>query len=217
MGRVSLPSRRTALASAAAAVARTHNNMTPASADFASTGSALRHAERVAACAAMGEPALLVGETGAGKTTLVQRVASAVGARVVALNLSQQTDAADLIGGFKPGEGGGGVGGSCGGHGSEGVTAVCVCARGSVCCKTQHLSCPALSSHAHNNIVVILYHVIIVIKYYWYYSKTHSLSSPPSQWMPKRRSGRCFPDSQTLCGGRGPKGTTSSCCTEWPR
>ena len=146
MGRVSLPSRRTALASAAAAVARTHNNMTPASADFASTGSALRHAERVAACAAMGEPALLVGETGAGKTTLVQRVASAVGARVVALNLSQQTDAADLIGGFKPGEGGEGWGVAVGGMGVR-VLRRCVCVQGAACVAKHSISHVLLSRH----------------------------------------------------------------------
>ncbi|KDD74936.1 hypothetical protein H632_c977p0, partial [Helicosporidium sp. ATCC 50920] len=48
------------------------------------------------------EPVLLVGETGVGKTALVQRLAAAAGARLAVLNLSQQTDASDLMGGFRP-------------------------------------------------------------------------------------------------------------------
>ncbi|KAL4440107.1 hypothetical protein ABPG75_003108 [Micractinium tetrahymenae] len=69
---------------------------------FAPTGHALRNMERVAAAASLGEPVLLVGETGTGKTTLVQQIAKQVGARLVVLNLSQQTDSGDLLGGFRP-------------------------------------------------------------------------------------------------------------------
>lgn len=69
---------------------------------FAQTGHAMRHMERVAAAAANVEPVLLVGETGTGKTTLVQEIASQVRAKLVVVNLSQQTDSSDLIGGFRP-------------------------------------------------------------------------------------------------------------------
>ena len=69
---------------------------------FAATGHALRNMERVAAAACLGEPVLLVGETGTGKTTLVQQIAKLVGAKLVVLNLSQQTDSSDLLGGFRP-------------------------------------------------------------------------------------------------------------------
>eukprot|EP01043_Picozoa_sp_COSAG02_P021158 COSAG02_NODE_1067_length_14816_cov_16.863219_1_plen_4938_part_11 len=58
--------------------------------------------ERVAACAKLGEPCLLVGETGTGKTSSVQHVARAVNRKLVVINLNQQTDASDLVGGFKP-------------------------------------------------------------------------------------------------------------------
>jgi midasin len=69
---------------------------------FAQTGHAMRHMERVAVAAVNAEPVLLVGETGTGKTTLVQEIASQVGAKLVVVNLSQQTDSSDLIGGFRP-------------------------------------------------------------------------------------------------------------------
>ena len=48
---------------------------------FAPTGHALRNMERVAVAAARSEPVLLVGETGTGKTTLVQQIAKQVGGR----------------------------------------------------------------------------------------------------------------------------------------
>lgn len=69
---------------------------------FAMSGHAMRHLERVSVAATMNEPVLLVGETGTGKTTLVQELASHVGAKLVVVNVSQQTDSADLIGGFRP-------------------------------------------------------------------------------------------------------------------
>jgi MoxR-like ATPase len=58
---------------------------------FAKTGLALRLMERLAACVEMGEPALLVGETGCGKTTIVQQLANHVGATLIVQNLSLQT------------------------------------------------------------------------------------------------------------------------------
>lgn len=45
---------------------------------FAPTGHALRNMERVAAAVSLAEPVLLVGETGTGKTTLVQQIAKQV-------------------------------------------------------------------------------------------------------------------------------------------
>ncbi len=51
---------------------------------FARTGHAMRAMEAVAAAAAQREPVLLVGETGSGKTTLVQQIARQVRARAAA-------------------------------------------------------------------------------------------------------------------------------------
>jgi hypothetical protein len=75
VGRATLPlldaaAGRAALAAAAGAASR-----------FAPTGHALRNMERVAAAACLDEPVLLVGETGTGKTTLVQQIAKQVGER----------------------------------------------------------------------------------------------------------------------------------------
>jgi len=50
----------------------------------------------------MNEPLLLVGETGTGKTTAVQEVANLLGKKLHVLNMNQNTDSADLLGGFKP-------------------------------------------------------------------------------------------------------------------
>ncbi|CAM9828639.1 unnamed protein product, partial [Discosporangium mesarthrocarpum] len=43
-----------------------------------------------------------VGETGCGKTALIQRLAEGVGRPLVVQNLSLQTDGADLLGGYRP-------------------------------------------------------------------------------------------------------------------
>ncbi|KAL7554496.1 hypothetical protein ACHAWF_017951, partial [Thalassiosira exigua] len=70
--------------------------------NFAETNHARRLMESVAVCAAQNEPALLVGETGCGKTTLVQRLADLTGRSLLVQNLSLQTDSTDLLGGYKP-------------------------------------------------------------------------------------------------------------------
>jgi MoxR-like ATPase len=69
---------------------------------FAHTGHALRLMETVAACLRAEEPVLLVGETGCGKTSVVQHLADAARQRLLVLNLSIQSDGSELVGGFKP-------------------------------------------------------------------------------------------------------------------
>ena len=50
----------------------------------------------------MNEPVLLVGETGNGKTSVVQALASACGRTLHVQNLNVQSDSGDLFGGFRP-------------------------------------------------------------------------------------------------------------------
>nr|CAG8526340.1 11509_t:CDS:10 [Entrophospora candida] len=69
---------------------------------FANTGHSLRLMEQIAVCVNLKEPVLLVGETGTGKTTVIQHLADMLNQNLVVVNLSQQTDSSDLLGGFKP-------------------------------------------------------------------------------------------------------------------
>ena len=69
---------------------------------FAMTRQVLRTLESVAVAVKMAEPCLLVGETGTGKTTVIQQLAQALGHSLVVVNLSQHSEAGDLLGGFKP-------------------------------------------------------------------------------------------------------------------
>ncbi|KAH7416677.1 P-loop containing nucleoside triphosphate hydrolase protein, partial [Cadophora sp. MPI-SDFR-AT-0126] len=69
---------------------------------FANTTHAKRLLEQVGVAVKMMEPVLLVGETGIGKTTVVQQLADSLGYKLTAVNLSQQSEVGDLLGGFKP-------------------------------------------------------------------------------------------------------------------
>lgn len=69
---------------------------------FATTNHVLRTLESVAVAVRQAEPCLLVGETGTGKTTIVQRLADLLDQKLTVVNLSQQSEAGDLLGGYKP-------------------------------------------------------------------------------------------------------------------
>lgn len=58
--------------------------------------------ERIACCVTSNEPVLLVGETGTGKTSSVQYLAKQTGHKLIVINMNQQSDSADLLGGYKP-------------------------------------------------------------------------------------------------------------------
>ncbi|KAK3322472.1 hypothetical protein B0H66DRAFT_590209 [Apodospora peruviana] len=69
---------------------------------FATTTHAKRLLEQISVAVKHREPLLLVGETGIGKTTVVQQLAESLGYNLIAVNLSQQSEVGDLLGGFKP-------------------------------------------------------------------------------------------------------------------
>ncbi|XP_007570662.1 midasin isoform X2 [Poecilia formosa] len=69
---------------------------------FAATRPSAVLLEQLAVCVAKGEPVLLVGETGTGKTSTVQHLASVTGHKLSVVNMNQQSDTADLLGGYKP-------------------------------------------------------------------------------------------------------------------
>ena len=70
--------------------------------NYAFTRHSLNLLEQIAICVFNNEPVLLVGETGCGKTSTIQYLASQCGHRFDAINMSQQSDVTDLLGGFKP-------------------------------------------------------------------------------------------------------------------
>ncbi|WEJ92653.1 AAA ATPase midasin [Yamadazyma tenuis] len=74
------------------------NNIT----SFATTNHSLRLMEQICVSIEMLEPVLLVGETGTGKTTVVQQVAKLMNKKLTVINVSQQTESGDLLGGYKP-------------------------------------------------------------------------------------------------------------------
>jgi midasin len=69
---------------------------------FSTNNYTLRLLEKIAVAVDRQEPLLLVGETGTGKTTCIQYLAEQLGRKLVAFNLSQQSESGDLLGGYKP-------------------------------------------------------------------------------------------------------------------
>lgn len=74
----------------------------PASRPFAMHRPVANLIARIANAVSLSEPVLLSGETGTGKTTAVTHLASLLNRPLTSLNLSNQTEASDLIGGFRP-------------------------------------------------------------------------------------------------------------------
>ncbi|GAB0090345.1 Midasin [Sergentomyia squamirostris] len=58
--------------------------------------------ERISMAVVQNEPILLVGETGVGKTSAVQYLAHQTAHKLVVVNMNNQSDISDLLGGFKP-------------------------------------------------------------------------------------------------------------------
>ncbi|KAG1818477.1 uncharacterized protein BJ212DRAFT_1479486 [Suillus subaureus] len=69
---------------------------------FALHKPALLLLSRISTALALSEPVLLTGETGTGKTSAVTYLASLLRRPLISLNLSHQTEASDLLGGFRP-------------------------------------------------------------------------------------------------------------------
>lgn len=69
---------------------------------FVYTKSSLSLLEKVSRCIECNEPVLLCGETGVGKTTVLQHLAKLLGKPLSVINLNHQTETSDLLGSFKP-------------------------------------------------------------------------------------------------------------------
>ncbi|QKX59888.1 uncharacterized protein TRUGW13939_07030 [Talaromyces rugulosus] len=69
---------------------------------FAPTRAALKTMEQIAGSIQLAEPVLLVGETGIGKTAVIQQLANLMCQKLTVVNLSQQSESTDLLGGFRP-------------------------------------------------------------------------------------------------------------------
>lgn len=69
---------------------------------FAVTKHSSRLLELLSVSVALSEPVLLVSETGNGKTTIIQYLANLTRNKLLVLNLNQQSDSSDLLGGYKP-------------------------------------------------------------------------------------------------------------------
>ena len=69
---------------------------------FAKTRYSVQILESLVMTVKQAEPCLLVGETGTGKTTVVQHLAEELGQKLTVFNLSQQSEAGDMLGGYKP-------------------------------------------------------------------------------------------------------------------
>ncbi|XP_055890090.1 midasin-like isoform X2 [Biomphalaria glabrata] len=69
---------------------------------FSYTRSSMVLLEKVSVCIQRNEPVLLCGETGTGKTSTIHFLAHHLGHKLHVINLNQQSDSTDLLGGFKP-------------------------------------------------------------------------------------------------------------------
>ena len=81
---------------------RTCQSFRRANETFVYTNKSLKLLEKVARCIECNEPILLCGETGVGKTTVLQHLARLLGQKLVVINLNNQTETCDLLGSFKP-------------------------------------------------------------------------------------------------------------------
>ena len=73
----------------------------PPPSSFVTTSQSLSLLTTAACSVSLNSPLLLTGETGTGKTTIVQRLADLCGRTMVVQNLSLSTDSADLLGGYR--------------------------------------------------------------------------------------------------------------------
>ena len=78
------------------------HSSTASVANFAYTTQSLQLLERLAVCVHNGEAVLLCGETGVGKTSCIQYLASLSGKHLTVINMNQQSDSVELFGGYKP-------------------------------------------------------------------------------------------------------------------
>ncbi|CUM68425.1 uncharacterized protein PRCAT00006148001 [Priceomyces carsonii] len=79
-----------------------NKKVTGSNTSFAKTKHSLKLMEQLGVSVLMAEPVLLVGETGTGKTTVVQQLAKTMNKKLTVINVSQQTESGDLLGGYKP-------------------------------------------------------------------------------------------------------------------
>lgn len=80
----------------------TPENTLPVTRPFAMHKPAISLLSRIAIAISLNEPILLTGETGTGKTSVITHLASLLRKPLISLNLSNQTESADIVGGFKP-------------------------------------------------------------------------------------------------------------------
>ncbi|CAK9092930.1 Midasin (Dynein-related AAA-ATPase mdn1) (MIDAS-containing protein) [Durusdinium trenchii] len=69
---------------------------------FAYTSVHARVLQALASAIRSDEPALLVGDTGTGKTSVVQHVGRLLGREVLVYNFNEQSESTELVGGFRP-------------------------------------------------------------------------------------------------------------------
>lgn len=79
-----------------------HGEYNDSKSTFSRTNHSLLLMEKIAVAVSMFEPIVLVGETGTGKTTIVQEMAKLLHKKLTVINVSQQTEVSDLLGGYKP-------------------------------------------------------------------------------------------------------------------